>query len=197
MRQEPVDKKKRYKFESYIGWNQNWWNYYIQYKEGVDKIVGLIESGIPIDTISLPLLFLTRHSLELGLKANILKLESVNSKIGKITLRGSRYHSLELLYNKFEEHITVILKKNKVSQTTRDEIASYLKEFEPLKDILHNLDQGSYNFRYPVNTSGVPNFDWNDKVQIADIIDMYYKIQPFLMYTENVLTEEGAIEPEI
>jgi len=196
MRQKPIEKKDRYKFESYIGWNQSWWNYYEQYKEAVDKIVELVESGTPIDTISLPLLFLTRHSLELGLKANILKLEGVNDKVGKITLSGSRYHSLELLYNKFEEHLNVILKEKKVSQTTRDEIADYLNEFEPLKDILHNLDEGSFNFRYPVDTSGVPNFDWNDKVQVADIIDMYYKIQPFLLYTENVLAQEGVIEPE-
>jgi hypothetical protein len=197
MRQEPIDNKKRYKFESYIGWNQNWWNYYQQYKQAVDKIVGLVESGTPIDTISLPLLFLTRHSLELGLKANILKLENVNSKVGKITLRGSKYHSLELLYNKFEEHLNVILKEKKVSQTTRNEISDYLKEFEPLKDILHNLDEGSANFRYPVDTSGVAHFEYTDKVQVADIIDMYYKIQPFLMYTENVLMEEGVIEPEM
>lgn len=197
MRFNPIDKKNRYKFESYIGWSQNWWSYYAQYKESVDKLVGLVESGTPIDTVALPLLFLTRHSLELGLKANILKLENVNQKVKKISLSGSRYHSLEILYNKFEEHLNVILKGKKVSQTTRNEVSLYLKEFEPLKNILHNLDKGSFSFRYPVDTAGNPNFNRNDKVQVADIIDMYYKIQPFLVFTENVLTEEGIIEPEI
>jgi len=196
MRQEPINENKRHKFESYIGWNQNWWNYYVQYKEAIDKIVALIESGTAIDTISLPLLFLTRHSIELGLKANILKLENFNSKVKKITLSGSRSHSLDFLYNKFEEHLNAILKEKKVSQSIRNQIADYLKEFEPLKDILHNLDKGSFNFRYPVDTSGIPNFEWNDRLQVADIIDMYYKIHPFVMFTENVLTEEGAIEPE-
>ena len=197
MRQEPIDKKNKYRFESYIGWNQNWWKYYQQYKQAVDRIVSLVESGTPIDTISLPLLFLVRHSLELGLKANILKLEEVNSKVGKINLKGTKYHSLELLNNKFEEHLNVILKEKKVSKTTRNEILDYLKKFEPLKNTLHNLDGSSANFRYPVDTSGTVNFNYTETVQLADIIEMYYKIQPFILYTENVLMEEGVIVPEL
>nr|WP_299201329.1 hypothetical protein [uncultured Brumimicrobium sp.] len=195
MRQKPIEKKKRYKFESYIGWNQNCWRYYVQYKEAVDKLVGLVESGTPIDTVSLPLLFLTRHSLELGLKANILRFEGVNADVEKIKLSGSKAHSVEYLFEQFKKHLKVFLKK-KVSQETRNKIAEYQKEFESLKKILHDLDKGSFNFRYPFNTSKVSNFEWNDKIQVADIIDMYYKIQPFLLFTENVLIKEGVIEPE-
>ena len=195
MRQAPIDIKNRHKFEYHIGWNQNWWNYYSQYKIAVDNIVKLVESGTPIHTVSVPLLFLTRHSLELGLKANILRLEDVNKKVGKISLSGGRYHSLKLLYCKLEEHLNVILKKYKMSQVARNEIATYHKDFEPLKDILHKLDERSLNFRYPGDTIGNPNFERNEKVQIADIIDMYYKIQPILLYTEDVLIEEGVFDP--
>jgi hypothetical protein len=192
MRQEPIDPKKRYKFESYISWNTNWWHYYSQYKNVIDEIVGGIENNTPIDTVSLPLLFLIRHSIELGLKSNILKLEGVNTKIEKIKLSGTKYHSLENLFKKFVEHLKQIMKEKKISQSIKSAIDNYLTQFEPLKDILHGLDEGSFNFRYPVDTGGNLNFDRNDKVNVADIVDMYYKIQPFLVFTETVLYEEGV-----
>jgi hypothetical protein len=191
-RQEPIDPKKRYKFESYIGWNTSWWHYYGQYKNVIDEIVGGIENNTPIDTVSLPLLFLIRHSIELGLKSNIIKLEGVNTKVGKIKLSGTKYHSLENLFSKFVEHLNVIIKEKKISQSIKNEIDNYLTQFEPLKDILHSLDVGSFNFRYPVDTDGKLNFDRNDKVNVADIVNMYYKIQPFLVFTETVLYEEGV-----
>jgi hypothetical protein len=191
-RQEPIDPKKRYKFESYIGWNTSWWHYYGQYKNVIDEIVDGIENNTPIDTVSLPLLFLIRHSIELGLKSNILKLEEVNKKVAKIKLSGTKYHSLENLFNKFVEHLNVIIKEKKISQSIKNEIDNYLTKFEPLKDILHSLDDGSFNFRYPVDTDGKLNFDRNDNVNVAEIVDMYYKIQPFLVFTETVLYEEGV-----
>ncbi len=191
-RQEPINLKSRYKFESYIGRNTSWLHYYGQYKNIIDKIVDEVEKNTPIDTVSLPLLFLIRHSLELGLKSNILRLEDVNKNVSKIKLSGKKYHSLKILYNKFVQHLNVIKKEKKISQKTRDEIEEYLIQFEPLKDIFHNLDEGSFNFRYPVDTNGKMNFDWDETINVADIIDMYYQIQPFLLFTEIVLFEEGV-----
>lgn len=191
--QNKIGLKNRFRFESRLEWNTDWWSYYSQYKNIIDNVINGIENGtMPIDTVSLPLLFLIRHSLEVGLKANILKFEEVNQKVGKIKFSGTKYHSLENLFVKFVEHLNVIKKENIIQKGIQEEIDNYLTKFEPLQNIIHNLDAGSFNFRYPIDTDGKLNFEWNDKVNVADIIDMYYEIQPFLLYTENVLYEEGV-----
>ena len=194
IRQEHIKEKKRYKFESHIGWNTDWWNYYGQYKNVIDDIVNSVENNTPIDTVSLPLLFLIRHSLELGLKANILKLETVNTSVAKIKMSGTKYHSLEKLYQKFVEHLNVLKKKHKISNEIEKEINAFLIKLQPLINILNKLDEGSFNFRYPVDTNGCLNFSWTDKVNIADIVDFYYDIQSFIIFTENVLYDEGVFK---
>ena len=190
-RQNPIDSKKKWKFDSYIGRNTSWWHYYSQYKEVIDEIVANIEKNTPIDTVSLPLLFLIRHSLELGLKANILKLEPVNN-VEKIKLSGSNSHSLEFLYNRFTQHLETVKNKYKISTEIRNQIDDYLQDFALLKDKLHKLDKGSFSFRYPVDTNGDYNFTWDTRENLSEIIDLYYKIQPFLVFTETVLYEEGV-----
>jgi F0F1-type ATP synthase gamma subunit len=191
-RSEPINPKRRWKFNSRIGQNRSWGNYYSQYKNVIDDIVNGIEDKTPIDTVSLPLLFLIRHSLEVGLKDNILKLEAVNDKVAKIELRGTKYHSIEVLYNKFVQHLNTIKKNFRLTPSVVKEIDDYLNKFEPLKEKFHKLDNGSFNFRYPVDTEGNYNFNWNEEENLADIIDMYYSIQPFLAFTGAVLYEEGV-----
>jgi hypothetical protein len=195
-RNEPIEPKARFKFESYIGRNDNWWHYYGQYKNVIDEIVNGIEKNIPIDTVSLTLLFLIRHCLELALKSNILRLENVNKKVEPIKLSGTKYHSIEVLFNKFEQHLNIIRKEKKISQKIRDEIENYLTKLKPLEELIHKLVEGSFSFRYPVDIEGKPNFNWDEKVNVADIINMFYEVQPFLIFTENVLLEEGVIENE-
>lgn len=191
MRREPIDPKTARKFESYIGWNQTWWNYYIQYKEGVDELVKSVENNKPIDTVSLPLLFMLRHSLELGLKANILKLELLNENIAKLKLDG-KSHRLDHLFNKLKEHLNPHM--HNLSATVKSETTDYLITLSELVDILHKLDVGSYEFRYPIDTLKMPNFEWSDRVLVGDIVNLYYRIQTFLLYLENVLVEEGVME---
>jgi hypothetical protein len=191
-RQNEIENKNKHKFISYLGYNRDWWNYYAQYKNAIDELVNGIEKNIPIDTISLPLLFMIRHSIEIGLKANILKLEEVNPTIKKIQLGGTKSHSIELLYNKFEEHLNLIIKNFEIRKIIVLEINEFLKSFKPLKNKLEKLDKGSFNFRYPVDTKGNYNFNWEKKENIAGIVNLYYTIQPFIIFTNRILYEEGV-----
>jgi len=139
----------------------------------------------------LPLLFLIRHSLELALKANVLKLEQINHDVEKIELKGKKYHSLELLFNRFKEHLEKVRATFPISPEIKGQIDNDLMKFSPLVDKLHKLDQGSFNFRYPVDTNGNYNFSWDTRENISEIVDMYYSIQSFLVFIENALIEEG------
>lgn len=187
-----INTTKKYKFTAYIGLDRNWWHYYHHYKSTIDHLVEGIESNLPVNTISSPLLFLIRHCLELGFKANILKLETVSNAKPKLTFKGGNSHSLENLYNIFKAHLIEIQKTHDIEASVKDAIEKYLQETEELKNTLHQLDKGSYNFRYPVDTEGNYNFEWDTDVNIADIVAAFYKLQPFLVFTDQVLYEHGV-----
>lgn len=192
---EMITKKDKWKYDSHLGYKRSWWQYYHNYKNVVDEIVNNIDNRkIIIDTVSLPLLFLIRHSLELGLKANILMFERINAEIKKISLNGPRSHSLDNLYNKFIEHLNCIKNKYEIRPEILAQMNNYLENFDPLRIKLHCLDKGSFNFRYPVDTKGKYNFSWDTKENIADILNLFNNIEPFLLFTEAVLIEEGIIE---
>ena len=191
LRQNPIDSAVKHKFDSYLGYNRSWWSYYAQYKNIIDEIVNNVEKDTPIDTVALPLLFLIRHSLELSLKANILKLEEANLDVGKIELSGTKYHSLALLYDKVVEHLNKVKKNFRISKEISSQIDAYLQKISPMVDKLQKLDRGSCSFRYPVDADGNYYFSWDARENLSEIIDAFYSIQPFLVFTENVLNEEG------
>ncbi len=195
MTTEIINNKDIWKFDSHFCFNRSWWNYYSDYKNVVDIIINRIKNDDNlIDTVSLPLLFLIRHSLELGLKLNILTFEKTNTEIKAISLKGMKYHSLENLYNIFIEHLNFIKNKYKLRSEILNQLDGYLKKIIPLKDKLHKLDQGSYNFRYPVDTEGNHNFSLEASENIAEIIDLFYEIQPLLLNTVDVFIDEGIIK---
>jgi hypothetical protein len=190
-RLKSVSIKERYRFEASIGSNSEWSNYYFQYKKLVDDIVTSIEKGVPVDTVALPLLFLIRHSIELGLKENIITIEKIiNAQ--SVNLKKINKHSIAFLFDEFRSQLKLIIENYTISKKTVDAINDFLEIVEKIKNELHELDKGSYNFRYPVDKEGNQNFTFNKKVNIADILDAYYEIQPFLIFTKTVLYEEGV-----
>jgi len=187
-----INKTKKAKFTAYIGLDRNWWHYYSNYKSAIDFLVEGIENNLSVNTVSSPLLFLIRHSLELGFKANILKLEMVSTARPKLKLKGPNSHSLESLYDIFKAHLVEIQKNHEIEISIKGVIEDYLKTTEQLKNILHELDKGSYNFRYPVDTENNFNFERNAQINIADIVEAFYELQPFLIFTDQVLYEHGV-----
>ena len=101
-----INEKREGLFKAYIGWNQSWWSYYNSYKFLVDHFVKEIELGnISIDAVSVPLLFSLRHSIELGLKANILSLQNINPEINRLDFRKKGSHSIAFMYNLYCKHL--------------------------------------------------------------------------------------------
>ncbi len=191
MFKDPIDVKNTKKFEVYLGQSLDWWLLNAQYKTALDQLITLVENGLPINRVAFPILFMVRHGLELSLKANILRMQDVTT-VEKLKLNGGKSHSLDVLYNKFLQNLNQIIRKTKLSPKILEEIENYKDKIEPLKSILHKLDERSYSFRYPVDTDGNPNFNWLEKMNIADLINSFYFIQPFLLFTENVLVDAGV-----
>lgn len=182
--------KNKLKWEAHIGQNRNWWQYYNDYKKVVDYLIESIDKdNFLIDEVALPLLFMIRHSLELGLKANILAFEKVNVDVERISLKSKKGHSLEALYRKFIEHIEAVRSKVVENEVIK-QIDRHILKFDILIKKLHTLDKGSVCIRYPVDTDGKNNFDMSVMENIADIIEMYNDIQLFLSFSVEVLIPE-------
>jgi hypothetical protein len=192
MLKDSVDNNEKWKFEVYPGHGQDWWIYYSHYKVAVDELVKLIEENLAVNTVAFPTLFLIRHSLELGLKANILRFEQVSSAKSKLNFKNPKSHSLEFLYDIFNSHLIEITGKLHLDQKVIDKLDYYQKNIQPLKILLNELDKGSYSFRYPVDTNRKVNFEWNKRIQLDEILKLFYAIQPFILWTEAVLDEYGV-----
>ena len=195
LRNSHIATEYRQNFYARIGRNETWFGYYLNYRYLVDNIVSQIEKGItPIDIVSTPLMFLIRHSLELGLKANILELEMINNSVEKIKLGGKNSHSIQMLFDKFKTHMTIIITSFEIPTSIKKEIEKYLEKFKLLTAKFTQIDNGSFNFRYPIDTKGNYNFEWEYEEDIAKILDIYYDIIDLLNYTVDVLTDVGIIK---
>jgi hypothetical protein len=193
MREIKID--RRFKFESYIGRNQNWWNYYQHYREATAVMIEEINSNVPVDTVALPVLFMIRHSIELGLKANILEFEKFSSAKPKLKLNG-KSHNLVLLYDYFESHLQEVCDKYNVDKTILARIDEFKEHMLKFVDKLDSIDKGSFNFRYPVNLEGNPNFEFADRINLADYTELLQVIDPFIMITSGILAEHGMMRME-
>lgn len=181
----------RMKFDSYIGMNTTWWIYYNQYRNATIILINAVNEVVPIDRISIPIFFQIRHSLELGLKANIIELEKINKGIQKIEFDG-KTHNISGLNIKLKEHFSA-LELDKFSIELKLEFDNFQSNLDQLVDKFDFLDKQSYTFRYPVDKKGNPSFKWETRQNLIDFIDMYRKVDTFLFFTLSVLDDNGII----
>lgn len=179
---------KRGQFESHIGRNKTWWIHYNHYRNSAFLLANSVNNGTPIDIISLPLLFLLRHSIELGLKANICEFEELKSNNKKIKIT----HNLESLFKTFKIELDNIITENTISKDILDQIESYNRSLENLINQIHFLDKGSYSFRYPVDKDGNNCFEWTDRIDIREFLDLLNQVNDFVLFTTGVLEECGV-----
>ncbi len=104
-----------------------------------------------------PIIFLYRHSLELYLKAIVLRGDTLMQVSGKKLLAHRRLfqkHSLLPLLPLLKETFAIVgwtWDLEVEGRQTFDEVEELLRDFE-------SVDLGSYAFRYPVDTKGNPSF---------------------------------------
>lgn len=153
-------------------------------------IEGIIENKFLFNKLYLPLLYLIRHSLELGLKINIIEIQEVSELINKKDY--SDEHSLEKLFNclhGFLEKIEI----EKLDEILQRQLNNYIKKYKMLNKIIHNLDTHSLTFRYPVNDEKKLILN-KSVINSTNIFKLLNEIEPFLDFTTVVLKEVGVLE---
>ena len=164
-----------------------------QYDDLISTLLHAIKYGdLNIADIYLPLLFLIRHSLELGYKDNIAEVQTklTNSQIKKAT----QSHSLVSLNNIIEQFVvearsTMTAKDDSI----KNEIDRYLPIVKNLSNSLHAIDNASRSFRFPVDRDG-------NKIKIplsedilAKSVDAFQNADSFISLSLSVLAYEGYL----
>ncbi len=200
---------RRAKFEAYIGRYLTFWNYLNAYQTAFNALQDDVDQNkISIDTVAYPMLFMARHSLELGFKANIRYFEKYSERKD---FTNSDSHNLKDLFNGFKLHINATFKAFKtkhdidVEEADIKEFENYCEEVEKLTEQFDILDRGSHSFRYPVDKKNNVVFDYSDTVNLLDIKEVFDKSMTLLNYTAEVYSKytdyvdhiEGMYEEEM
>jgi hypothetical protein len=153
-----------------------------QYENAVGILINkFIDEKHRIDTIAHPLLYLMRHSTELGLKENIKYLK----KYSKLSFLKSKTHSLSELFSEFERHFYEIAIKNNFETELKEE---YIKYTSDLKDVIKALGEDSSSFRYIYALDGTKVFANTETINIYELKKKYDNSLIFITHTADVIS---------
>ena len=176
-----------------LHYKTEWYQYYGEYGLAIEN---LLERSDQSQTahLTLPTLFLIRHSLELAFKMNLIELQNASGEKAKINFSGKTAHVLSTLHSEFERHVLIIFKKHRIKKSIQNDFNNRNEELKKFRSIFDRLDNWSYAFRYPVTKDGIKSFKIDDKVNLSSIIPVYLSTQVILKYTTDVLADPGNKE---
>ena len=162
------------------------WYYIVSYEETINIIYSSLTANSKY-FISLPLLNLMRHTVELGIKANI-KSISQQSQAKDCLKKIEDSHEIDKLYNCFKTHLDIFLKnKHMVSKEKLKEIKDDYNKLKTLIDLFVKIDPNAQGFRYPTNKKGEIIFDTHLKVNLLDIKKQFDLTMKVLKIMPNVI----------
>jgi len=170
------------KLTAYIGHSYSDMNLVGQYENAVDILVNqIIEGKHRVDTIAHPLLYLMRHSIELGLKENIKYLK----KYSKLPFPKSKTHTLRDLFSEFEKHYSKIAIENNFETELKEEYNKYTSD---LKDVIKALGEEASSFRYVYATDGKKVFANSETINIYELKKKYDNSLVFITHTADAIS---------
>jgi hypothetical protein len=171
-----------------LGWNHSFGHYLAAYERAVEVLFKSIDEGHQaIDLIAPPLLFLMRHSMELGYKFSLWELHRMNGE--PYDPKAYKNHRLDQLHEALQTQHEKAVKKYDLPDSHVDNFVEYSAKTEAgLKQFIA-LDAGSFNFRYPIDNTGKPNFDQNQTVDLVALKLLYGDAMILLRHTADVLGE--------
>lgn len=134
-----------------------------------------------LDEIAIPIIFQSRHIVELYLKYFYMKFVRDKDQYRRVKPIITGTHPLMPLYEEIESALVVLCDKAGLP-FCNEEIKNYIQQ-------LDEIDEGSYAFRYPYNKELKSNFE--NSIAI-DLIDYYGKITEFYTYFDRLNSELNA-----
>ena len=132
------------------------------YKEAADRLVQTLQKHYSA-TLTLPIVFLYRHYVELTLK-DLLSMS--NAKYSKpSTPRLLNGHRIDLLWQELKPFL---------QQTHSAEESEVIEAVEACIMEFSNVDEGSFSFRYPVDKQGNSTLKNNPRLRALEYIDVHH-----------------------
>ncbi len=201
MKEIPDNKHTRAQFNAYIGHYLSFESYLSSYVSAFEALMNRVyESGLHVDHIVYPILFIARHCLELGFKSNIRYFRKYSEKDD---YKNTGTHNLESLFNAFKLHVTETIKilKSKynieVEQGDIDEFKKYCGEVDKLISIFQLLDKNSDSFRYPVNKENKCSFKHGETINLLDVNALFEMSIILLFHTADIFAKYTDFADEI
>jgi len=184
-----VDESYKWNYKISLGYQNEWWRYFGEYLWLVQLAFNKADQN-EISVITRPVLFLLRHTLELGYKGNIVELEKISGLHSELKLNGRVGHNLEKLHLDFERHFREISKRHGIDADIVAQFDRINSRLTSLNNVLHRLDADSYAFRYPFKTDGMtPSFQQIETLNIAEVKELFTAAITLLKYTTDVIAE--------
>lgn len=179
---ENISKRQSDRLTAFIGFSYSDMNLVGQYENAVDILINqIIEEKNRVDTIAHPLLYLMRHSIELGLKVNIKYLE----KYSKLTITKFKTHTLSDLFSEFEKHYNKIALENNFENELKSEYDKYSTD---LKDVIKALGDDWSSFRYVYATDGKKVFADTETINVFELKKKYDNSIIFITHTSDAIS---------
>lgn len=177
-----INNRELDRLTAYLGHSYSDMNLVGQYENALDILINqIIKEKHRVDTIAHPLLYLMRHSIELGLKENIKYLK----KYSKLPFSKSKTHTLSDLFTEFEKHYIKIATENNFETELKEEYNKYTSD---LKDVIKTLGEEASSFRYIYATDGKKAFANSETINIYELKKKYDNSLVFITHTADAIS---------
>ena len=178
-----------WQYNASVGWKQTWNRYFDSYCEATEQMyIAIVEKQLT-DTLSYPFLFLVRHTLELGFKANIYVLGKYSGKdygldqYSNVTIG----HILPPLHKALIDHFDELSKDGDKNSATNIGFYKHSKKLASLVSYFDKIDNRSFTFRYPVDIEGKQNLSSQEMINLKELKDKYDEAIILLKHTQDIL----------
>jgi hypothetical protein len=176
-----LGKRQLERLKAYVGQSDSDMNLVGQYENAINILINhIIEQGDRVDLIAHPLLYLMRHTIELGLKENI----RYFNKYSKLGLGKIKTHSIDDLFTEFERHYDKLANDLDFKADLETEYDKYAVD---LKKIIQSLGTDWSSFRYIKSTSGTKVFNHTEILNIYDLKKQFDSSLVFLTHTVDLM----------
>jgi hypothetical protein len=187
---DKIDKHLKYRMEANIGFAISDMSYMGEYENAIDIIFNfIVEKEHNIDTVATPVLYMMRHSTELGLKYNIRYLEKYSER--KVPAGVMRSHNLTNLLVEFNQQFQALHKKYGFDQTILDQYDGY---FGKAQNMVTELGEDDSTFRYVQNTKANRVFSHSAKKDVLKIKKYFDETVILLTHTADVIAQHTDYE---
>jgi hypothetical protein len=180
-----TNKHERNRFTAYVGHVFTDMGLLGEYECAINIIIkDLKATKKRIDIVAHPVLYMMRHSLELGYKRNFEYFQQYSNRQTSKNLIGC--HDLQKLHKEFKTHFDLI---NTVLHFDNDLVIEFHKYYNHTKTLLYQLGSTEpSSFRYTRNIKGQRIFQSTETKDIGEMKELYDKAIIMLTHTADLIS---------